>query len=331
MATNSSKDSDQKTKLNNTGFTTRVLSHDQRLLKKDGSFNIEVRGLPWFRPADAFQHLIKMSWLKFILIVFATYIAVNTFFALLYYAIGTENLTNSTGGTGWKRFLDAFFFSSQSLTTVGYGRVAPISVAASTLAAFESMIGLLGFALATGLLYGRFSRPNAKILNSKNILMAPHGDGTALMFRIANKRESQLVDVEIQVTLKRNTVENGNEVRQFIPLVLESNRLNMFPLSWTLVHPVNEKSPLWGKTLNDFINEDMEVLIYFKAYDETFSNSVHFRLSYKATELVWGAKFILNFEEVAGGPTIHHLNRVSDYEKAELPEHHPSELQHVTT
>jgi len=209
--------------------------------------------------------------------------------------------------------------------------VAPISVAASTLAAFESLIGLLGFALATGLLYGRFSRPNAKILNSKNILLAPHGNGTALMFRIANKRESQLVDVEVQVTLKRNTLENGNEVRQFIPLVLESHRLNMFPLSWTLVHPINEKSPLWGKTQNDFINEDMEVLIYFRAYDETFSNSVHFRLSYKATELVWGAKFILNFEEVAGGPTIHHLNRVSDYEKADLPEQLPTVVEHVTT
>jgi inward rectifier potassium channel len=298
------------------------------LLKKDGSFNIEIRGLPWFRTADTFQHLIKMSWLKFILVVFAAYIATNTFFALLYYLIGTDNLTNSQGDAGWKAFLDAFFFSSQSLTTVGYGRVAPVSVAASTLAAFESMIGLLGFAIATGLLYGRFSRPNARILNSKNILLAPHGDGTALMFRIANKRESQLVDVEVQVTLKRNTVENGNEIRQFIPLVLESHRLNMFPLSWTLVHPIDKDSPLWGKTQDDFVNEDMEVLIYFKAYDETFSNSVHFRLSYKASELIWGAKFILNFEEVPGGPTIHHLNRVSDYEKAELPE--PAVLEQVT-
>lgn len=331
MSANSRKDSDQKTVVNNTGFTTRVLSHDQRLLRKDGSFNIEIRGLPWFRPADAFQHLIKMSWIKFILIVFAAYIATNTFFALLYFMIGTENLTNATGDTGWQKFLDAFFFSSQSLTTVGYGRVAPVSVAASTIAAFESMIGLLGFALATGLLYGRFSRPNAKILHSKNILIAPHREGTALMFRLANKRESQLVDVEVQVTLKRNTVENGIEVRQFIPLVLESHRLNMFPLSWTLVHPIREDSPLWGKTHNDFASEDMEVLIYLKAYDETFSNNVHFRISYKADELIWGARFILNFEEIPGGPTIHHLNRVSDYEKAELPEHHPAVLEHVTT
>lgn len=320
MDTKSHSEPPDKNQVNNTGFTSRVLSHNQRLLKSDGSFNVDLRGLPWFRPSDAFQQLIKMSWLKFSILVLTFYVVVNTIFAFIYYLIGTEYLTHTATDTEWHKFIDAFFFSSQSLTTVGYGRVAPTDTAASTVAALESMCGLLGFALATGLLYGRFSRPNAKILRSKNILIGPHHNGTALMFRIANMRESQLVDVEVQVTLKRLAMENEKEIRQFIPLILESHRLNMFPVSWTLIHMINKDSPLWGKTVEDFIEEDVEILIYFKGYDETFSDTVHARMSYKGDELVLGAKFILNIEEKPGGPTIHYLNRLSDYEEVPLPE-----------
>lgn len=320
MNTSTHKEIPDKNQVNNTGFTPRLLARNQRLLKDDGTFNIDLRGLPWFRPSETFQRLIKMSWLKFSIIVLSFYIVVNTLFAFLYYLIGTENLTNTTHDTEWHKFMDAFFFSSQSLTTVGYGRVAPVGIAASSVAALESFFGLLGFALITGLLYGRFSRPNAKLLRSKNMLLSPYRQGTALMFRIANKRESQLVDVEVQVTLKKLAIENGKEVRHFIPLHLESHRLNMFPLSWTLIHAINEESPLWGKTPEDFIEDDMEVLIYFKGYDEMFSNNVHARMSYKGDELVAGARFIMNFEEQAGGPTIHYLNRLSDYELAPLPE-----------
>jgi len=320
MDTKTNNENPDKNQVNSSGFTPRMLTRDQRLLKDDGSFNVDTRGLPWFRPADSFQQLIKMSWPKFTLLVFTFYVVINTMFAFIYFLIGTQYLTNAAGSSKWHQFLDAFFFSSQSLTTVGYGRVAPISIAASSVAALESLCGLLGFAVVTGLLYGRFSRPNAKILRSKNILLAPYRDGTALMFRIANQRESQLVDVDVQVTLKKIAKENGKEFRQFIPLKLESHRLNMFPLSWTLIHVIGKDSPLWGKTPEDFIEEDVEILVYFKGYDEAFSNNVHARMSYKGDELVAGAKFILNFEERPGGPTIHYLNRINDYEEAPLPE-----------
>lgn len=320
MDTKSSNTNTDKHQSRNTGFTTHALARNQRLLKDDGTFNVDLRGLPWFRPSETYQRLIKMSWMKFSALVLLFYIFLNTLFAILYYLIGTENLTNTATGSEWHKFMDAFFFSSQSLTTVGYGRVAPVGAVASSVAALESLCGLLGFAVVTGLLYGRFSRPNAKIIRSKNILIAPYHNGTALMFRIANKRESQLVDVEVQTTLKGLAMENGKEVRQFIPLHLESHRLNMFPLSWTLIHVINKESPLWGKTHEDFIKEDMEVLIYFKGFDETFSNNVHARMSYKGDELISGARFILNFEERSGGPTIHYLNRLSDYEMVPLPD-----------
>jgi inward rectifier potassium channel len=242
----------------------------------------------------------------------------NSLFALVYFAIGVEQLTNINSTAPLHQFMDAFFFSAQSLTTVGYGRVAPASMATSTVATIESFAGLLAFALITGLLFARFSRPNAKILRSRNMIISPYQNGKALMFRIANMRESQLIDVEVQVTMKRNVMENGNPVRQFLPIHLVSHRLNMFPLTWTLIHILDEHSPLHGKTLLDYLNEDVEILIYFKGYDETFSNTVHSRMSYKASELVEGARFILNFEERPDGPTIHYLNRISDYEPVPL-------------
>lgn len=302
-----------------TGLTTEAVFRDQRLLKDDGSFNVELRGLPFFRTSEIFHQLIRISWLKFSMVILTFYLAMNTVFACIYYLIGVENLTNTSVESGWYQFMDAFLFSSQSITTVGYGRVAPLGIAAGSVAALESLCGLLGFALVTGLLYARFSRPNAKIIRSKNILLAPYRNHTALMFRIANMRETQLVDVEVQVTLKRNVIENEKAVRQFTPLHIINPKMNMFPLSWTVIHVITEESPLWGKTADDFITDDVEVLIYFKGYDESFSNTVHARMSYKGSELVAGAQFVLNFEERSGGATIHYLNRLSDYEKIDLP------------
>jgi len=303
----------------NTGLSTRVQSRNQRTIRDDGSFNIEHRGLPLAQPSDIYQALITMPWLKFNLLVLSFYASVNTIFACIYFAIGTQHLTNIEGTTEWEKFLDAFFFSAQSLTTVGYGRVAPVGIPASAIAAVESLAGLLGFALATGLLYGRFSRPRAKIVRSKNMIMAPYKEGVGLMFRIANGRKTQLIDVEVLVTLSRIEIENGKEIRRFYPLELERGRIAMFPMAWTIVHPVSEGSPLYAKTQHDFEKEDMEILVSFKAYDDTFSNQVHTRLSYKSNDLVWGAKFVMMFEQQEDGSTVHYLNKISDFDRVELP------------
>ena len=303
----------------NTGLSAKVQGRNQRSIRADGSFNIENKGEQWFQPKDIYLKLLTMPWIKFSFVVVSSYLLVNTVFAIIYYAIGTKYLTNIEGITEWEKFLDTFFFSAQSLTTVGYGRVAPVGIPASSVAAFESMLGLLGFALATGLLYGRFSKANAKIAYSRNLLMSPYKDGSAIMFRIANRRQTQLVDVEVQVTLAKIMNENGREIRRFFQLDLERSQIAMFPLSWTIVHPINENSLLYGKSKDEMIQDDVEILVYFKAYDETFSQNVHYRISYRADDLIWGAKFILNFEAQADGPTIHYLNKISDYELAELP------------
>jgi len=313
------KISPQQQSDDNTGLSTRVQSRNQRSIRPDGSFNIVNRGLPFIQPSDVYQELITMPWLKFNMLVITAYTIVNTFFAVIYFLIGTQHLTNIEGATEWEKFLDAFFFSAQSLTTVGYGRVAPVGIPASSVAAVESLVGLLGFALATGLLYGRFSRPTAKIVHSKNMIMAPYLDGTALMFRIANGRKTQLVEVEVTVTMGKIMTENGKEIRRFFPLSLERSKIAMFPMAWTVVHPITEESPAYGKSQHDYVRDDIELLIYFKAYDETFSDTVHHRISYKAHDLVWGAKFVINYEQLPDGSTLHHLNKVGDFERVPLP------------
>ena len=304
----------------NTGLSAKVQTRNRHSLKPDGSFNVIVKGLPIFRPYEMYHGLITMDWWKFNLTVLLTFAGVNSVFAFMYYLAGVQNLTAYEGHSEWEAFLHCFFFSAQSLTTVGYGRIAPVSITESWIAAFESMVGLLIFALATGLLYGRFSRPNARIIHSRNALVSPYQKGSAFMFRIANKRTSQLVDADVQVTLNKIDLVDGEERRMFYPLKLERHHINMLPLTWTVVHPINEESPLFGYTKQDWIDHDVEILVYFKAFDETFTNHVHSRIEYKAEHLIWGAKFVLNFQESPEGATIHYVNRIDDYEPVELPD-----------
>lgn len=305
-----------------TGLSAKVQSRNRHSFKSNGSFNVIVKGLPFIKPYEIYHGLITMAWWKFNLTVLITFLATNSFFASLYYLIGVNSLTAFEGTTEREKFMHCFFFSAQSLTTVGYGRIAPVGISASWIASIEAMVGLLIFALATGLLYGKFSRPSARIIHSKHALVSAYQKETAYMFRIANKRTSQLVDADVQVTLNRIDFVNGEERRMFYPLKLERHHINMLPLTWTVVHPINEESPLFGKTKEDWEREDIEILVYFKAFDETFSNHVHSRISYKSENLVWGAKFILNFKESPEGATIHYVNMIDEYEPVELPEYH---------
>ena len=154
-----------------TGFGSQAQAQGNRLVNKDGSFNVKRDGLPLFNRFNPFHDLILMSWMHFSLIIFAFYFTVNLIFAFIYFYIGIEHLGGIIGSTLKDKFFEAFFFSTQTFTTVGFGRINPIGNAASTVAAIESLIGLMAFALATGLLYGRFSRPNVKLIRSENAVI----------------------------------------------------------------------------------------------------------------------------------------------------------------
>ena len=298
------------------GFGAKAAEARARLLNRDGSFNIRRKGLSFFKSFSAYHYLIQMPWWKFNALVLLSYIVINALFGAIYLAIGTDGLNGIDGHALSDRYLQSIFFSTQTFTTVGFGRIAPIGTAANITAALESLAGLLSFALATGLLYGRFSRPVARIIFSRHAVIAPFQDFTGFMFRIANERGNQLIDVSATLTLSRLEDDGSGRarVRRFQELELERNRVNFFHLSWTVVHPIDAKSPLSGVTKQQLDDSDAEFLILIKAFDDTFSTTVHTRTSYKSKEVVFNSKFTSIIRTAPDGITEIDLDRIHEYD-----------------
>lgn len=305
------------------GFGSISTSNDQRMLNKDGSANVIRLGEPKFSVINLYHALVSMPWWKFNIYVLAIYLFGNLFFALIYYTVDPNGLGGMTYHSEYEKFLEIFFFSAQSLTTVGYGRLNPVSLFDSTVAAIESMVGLLGFALATGLLYGRFSRATAKLIYSDNIIVAPYKHvrfpeaNSALMFRILNARKNQLIEIEAQVMFAYNEEVNGAIVRKFQQLKLETEKINLLAMSWTIVHPIVPESPMYGLTEEDIESVGAEFIINIKAIDDTYVQQVYTRSSYTWKELIWGVKFESVISKNEQGVTTIDVNKISSYKTAE--------------
>ncbi len=304
--------------LKEVGFGTRVYEPNQRLLNKDGRSNVHRKGLPFFESMSFYHALISMPWWKFNLLIICCYLVVNMIFACIYYSVGLDGLGGMVGITENDKFWEAFFFSAQSLTTVGYGRINPIGTGDSIVATIESMVGLLGFALATGLLYGRFSRPVVKILYSRKAVVAPYRDMTGFMIRIANKRRNELIEVESALLFSHVENDNGKEIRRFEFLNLELKKINVLSTSWTVVHPIDDNSPLRGMKAEDYRQRQVEFLLMVKGFDESFSQNVYSRTSYRYDEIEYGAKFVPVVNPGPQGSLILELDKIHDFEKAEL-------------
>jgi len=311
------------------GYGTNVTEPNQRLMNRDGSSNTRRKGLDVLETISFFHSLITMSWTRFNLLVLSSYLVVNTIFAGIYMWIGMDQLGGIIAKTTTDKFWEAFFFSAQSLTTVGYGRINPVGQAASAIASVESMFGLLGFALATGLLYGRFSRPMARILFSDQALIAPYRGGTGLMFRIANKRNGEFTEPEVSVSIAYVIEENGRQVRKFNSLNLELSRINILNTTWTIVHPIDENSPMTYWTAEDFARNQSEVLVFVKGYDETFAETLHARTSYRHYDIIYGAKFVSATEPGPDGSIVIALDKISDYSKVDLPAQYTAQKENI--
>ncbi|MCO5934879.1 ion channel [Mucilaginibacter sp. RB4R14] len=300
---------------NDLGFGPQPVIKNQPLINKDGSVNVKRRGLSRFNTADNYHTLIKMSWGKFWVVVLSGYLVANLIFALIYVLIGMDSLNGASGNSTSSHFLDAFFFSAQTISTVGYGHISPRGVVANSVAAFESMIGLLAFALATGLLYGRFSKPSAKIVYSVNLLVSPYKEnGRGLMFRLANIRKNVLIDLNVEVIFSYNEFVDGKPVRRFFPLELERKYVSLLTLNWTVVHPLDANSPLI-----DILHEDLETCqatfaVLLKTFDDTFSQTVHSRTSYTAQDMVWNAKFVPMFNRDEDGRIELDMSKISEFD-----------------
>jgi inward rectifier potassium channel len=240
-------------------------------------------------------------------------------FATIYYAQGPGALNANVSDIEYGRFAQCVFFSSQTLTTVGFGALAPRSQAANLTAALEALVGLLGFAVATGLLFGRVARPSARIGFSDRALIAPYQDATSFQFRMVNRRANSLIEPTCTLMLMTVDRSTGDLRREFQILRLERDKVMLFPLTWTVVHPIDRESPLYGKSADDLKELQAEFLVLIKAWDETFSQTVHQRYSYRFNEVVWGGRYKQSFGIDAEGSIEVHVNRVGEHEIKELP------------
>lgn len=274
------------------GFGSVVARESRkRFLNRDGSFNVRREGIPFWQSLSAYHYFLTITWTRFLSYVAAFYIATNTVFAAAYVACGSHALTGFESEPMPLRFVDAFFFSVHTLATIGYGNIAPHNLSANILVTVESLVGLLGFAIVAGIMFARFARPTAAILFSRAAIIAPYRGGTAFMFRIVNQRSNEMVQLEAKVIMARRKKDGAVTDREFVLLELEREGVSFFPLSWTIVHPIDPDSPLYGSTDADLRASDAEFLVLLNGFDETFSQTVHTRSSYKAEEVLWGARF----------------------------------------
>jgi inward rectifier potassium channel len=309
--------------IDNTGFGVNSTVEGARLTNRDGSVNLQKTGLPFWKHISLYHTLLRMPRGKFFSAIFLFYTTLNVGFASLYLLNGVEHLhgVQVTGRDGMTGFLQAFFFSSQTLTTVGYGHISPEGLGANAIASMESFFGILSFALVTGLLYGRFTRPKAYLKFSNNGLIAPHKGRKAFMCRMASYKNNHLTEVEAQLTVAFHVNENGSTLTRFYPMKLEISKVNSLALSWTLVHLIDEDSPLYGMGAQDMKEAGIEVLVFVKGFDDHFSNTVQQRTSYTMEEVVYGAKFLPMFRRAEDGTTtILELDKINAFEKVPLPE-----------
>ncbi len=303
----------------NTGFGTNASSYGGRFISKNGNANVRKTGINFFDSISWYHTMLNIPRWKFFLIIILFYFLVNFFFASLYLLIGIEHLQGARVYTLADKLGQAFFFSIQTFTTVGYGHISPSGFLASFTAAVEALFGLLSFAIATGLFYGRFSKPKAHILFSENALIAPYKDSKALMIRLTPYKNANLTDIEAKVTLGLQMEEDGKITNKFYFLELEMDRVNSLNLSWTIVHPIGETSPLNGFSETDFKNVVGEVIVYVKAFDDMFSNTVVKRTSYIFEEIIYGARFVPMFTKNDNATkTLLHIDRLNGFERVKL-------------
>jgi inward rectifier potassium channel len=298
------------------GITQSFDGRIRRIVNRDGSFNVYRRGAR-LRDFHLYQYLLKVSWPAFLGIVLLIFMTVNAAFTGLYFAVGIGGLTGVDTSASGEAFLHTYFFSVQTLTTVGYGIISPRGMGANIIASVEAMLGVMGFAFGAGLLYGRFSRPMARILFSSQALVAPYQGGRSLQFRIANLRASALVDLEATVVLMMVEGSGPSARRTYARLELERSTIFFLPLTWTIVHPLDASSPLSSVSPDQLAARSAEIMVLIRGFDDTYNQLVNARSSYRFDEILWGYRFRPAFANDEEGHLVLDLAKIDDVVKAQ--------------
>ncbi|KYC39519.1 ATP-sensitive inward rectifier potassium channel 10 [Scytonema hofmannii PCC 7110] len=260
----------------------------RRMVNRHGSFNVVRKGISHKHWHDPYHLLLTLPWYYTLLVISLGYIIANALFALAY-IIGGDGIENARPGN----FFDAFFFSVQTMASIGYGAMYPKTPYANFLVTIESLLGLIGLAMGSGLMFARFSLPRARVMFSNIAVITPYNDVPTLMFRVANERENWILEAQVRVTLARTEItKEGDVMRRFYDMPLVRSQSPLFALTWTVMHVIDENSPLYGVTSEEMVEDEMEVVVTFTGLDETVSQTIHARHSYISEEIVWNMRFV---------------------------------------
>jgi len=297
---------------NDTGFGNKD-NYGGRFINRDGTFNIRKEGQGFWQGFSIFHTMLNLPFWKFALVIVTFFIGINLLFTSIYLELGAGQFVGLLSKDRWSEIKEIYFFSTETFTTVGYGRVNPVGDGANFVASIEAMLGFISFAVMTGLIYGRFAKPTSYLIFSEHAVIAPYKEGTGLMFRFASYKENHtLTDLDIRVNAALQLQENGQSVYKFYDLALERNKVDSLPMNWTVVHPIDEKSPLMGFTEEDIRNGDLEVYVLVRGFDDVFSNFVLRRTSYTYNEIQFNRKFVPMYRESEDGKTtILELNKLN--------------------
>ncbi len=268
--------------------------------------NVHVHGMRWRPIGDIYYAFFAASWTTFISVVVVAFLILNTIFAWLYTIVpgGIEHADPES-------FLDHFFFSVQTLATVGYGYMYPNSTYAHIIVVLESIVGLLSVAMVTGAVFAKFSRPKARVIFSKNAVVTRHEGKETLMLRVANERANYIADASLHATLAiPGTTVEGRSFTRMVDLTLIRHRSPMFFLTWTVLHHINEQSPLHQMDSDTLKHSNAFLVCSLTGYDSTMGQTIHARHIYDAEHLVWNAHFvdILQPSRDGNGVTIDYHN-----------------------
>ncbi|MDQ2098940.1 MAG: ion channel [Tychonema bourrellyi B0820] len=261
-----------------------------RLVSRTGQFSLNVvrLGLPRLHFADLYHSLLTLSWPRFFILIWLSYTLTNSLFALAYLA-GGDCITNARPGS----FKDAFYFSVQTMATIGYGSMYPRTDYANIIVCIQALFGLWGVAMITGLAFARFSKPTARVVFSRVAVVSPFNGVLTLMYRTANHRSNQILEAQQRVTLIRDEVtSDGEYMRRFYDLQLVRSQSPIFALTWTVMHVIDENSPLYKLTPKDLKEQQAEIVVTLTGIDETVSQTIHARHSFVASEVLWDMRFV---------------------------------------
>ena len=301
--------------INNTGFDDHIGDVGDRILSKNGKGNVRKRGFHRLKHLSIFHTLIDLNIWLFWLVCFAGFLLVNLFFGAIYYLLGAEYLLIPSSLSAVNQFMECFYFSCQTLTAVGYGRIAPANNLLGAISAFQAFFGLMSFAVITGLLYARFSKPRAFLQFSDQAVIRPFQEGKAMMFRMATYKNNDLTDVNCQVIAAFAQTKNGVTSNRFIPLRLEIDTIQELVLNWTVVHIIDESSPFYNLNEKEINNAKVELIVLVKGYDEYFSTYVQERTSYTYEEILYNVQFVKMFRRDQNEKkTLLELDKLSEVE-----------------